>query len=178
MASCQGRRAPILIPSYANEPPQKHENRPGRSESSNRKTGQPQLANPSPAQVTRRRWAECGAGSKRWQRADPSARYPAGRHGSCLEKSSQAQRCWQARRANRAFLSRYYSDALAVEMEGHGFLYSANETSCPALLVRGISDNVDDKSKRDAEGWQPVAAARAAAFAVHVLSKFDPKLLE
>ena len=78
----------------------------------------------------------------------------------------------------RAFLRHNYSDAVAVEMEGHGFLYSANETSCPALLVRGISDNVDDKSKRDAEGWQPVAAARAAAFAFHVLSRFDPSLLK
>ena len=78
---------------------------------------------------------------------------------------------------SRAQLKKYYSDALAVEMEGHGFLHSASATSCPALLVRGISDSVDDKSERDDEGWQPIAASRAAAFAMHVLSKIDPGTL-
>lgn len=74
-------------------------------------------------------------------------------------------------------IKRDYSDAIAVEMEGHAFLESCSQVSCPAILVRGISDRIEDKGARDIEGWQPKAAARAAAFLFEVLAKFDPDLL-
>jgi len=71
---------------------------------------------------------------------------------------------------------RNYNDTLAVEMEGSGFY-----TACHAngglefLIVRGISDLLNDKSKTDFEGFQEFAARNASAFAFEVLSKFKIK---
>jgi nucleoside phosphorylase len=63
-----------------------------------------------------------------------------------------------------------YSDALAVEMEGSGFLRSAwANGSTPAMVIRGISDCLDDKGPAPDSDWQPVAAAHAAAFAIELL---------
>jgi nucleoside phosphorylase/predicted ATPase len=72
------------------------------------------------------------------------------------------------------FLKDNYSDALAVEMEGYGFLSAARFGSCPGLVVRGISDLCEGKSKSDGEGWQPRAAAHAAAFAFELLATHSP----
>jgi nucleoside phosphorylase len=61
-----------------------------------------------------------------------------------------------------AHLKRHYGDALAVEMEGRGFLEAAHiESGCRAVVVRGISDLLRGKAKA---GWQPRAADAAAAF--------------
>ncbi|WP_427894055.1 hypothetical protein ACQHIV_13050 [Kribbella sp. GL6] len=58
-------------------------------------------------------------------------------------------------------------DAVAIEMEGVGFsLATGLHPGLQTLVVRGISDRVDDKTMSNDERWQPIAAARAAAFAL------------
>jgi len=73
-----------------------------------------------------------------------------------------------------SLLKENYGDALAVEMEGYGFLEAvqANER-IQALVVRGISDLVDGKSDADRAGWQQIAAQHASAFAFEILAKLD-----
>lgn len=65
-----------------------------------------------------------------------------------------------------------YNDTVAVEMEGKGF-YDAIESNegVHGLIVRGISDLLDNKSETDQEGYQDIAAENASAFAFEVLSK-------
>ncbi len=67
-----------------------------------------------------------------------------------------------------------YGDALAVDMEGHGFLKAVRANQqIDALVVRGISDLIDKKGEVDAAGHQEIAARHASAFAFEVLAKLD-----
>jgi nucleoside phosphorylase len=67
------------------------------------------------------------------------------------------------------------ADAEAVEMEGFGFLYGAHANAfVSAIVVCGISDRFDDKTKANDERWQPIAARNAAAFALALFSEVRP----
>ena len=63
------------------------------------------------------------------------------------------------------YLSQYYGDTLAVEMEGHGFLEAIHiDAGCRGVVVRGISDLLSGKRAADRLGLQQRAADAAAAF--------------
>lgn len=60
-----------------------------------------------------------------------------------------------------------YSDAYAIETEGAGVCQAGHFSRVPVLNIRAISDRADgSKADTDASGWQPLAAANAAAFAL------------
>lgn len=71
-------------------------------------------------------------------------------------------------------IKKHYGDALAVEMEGVGFLKAGHANQhVRTLVVRGISDMVDKKEEADATGSQEVAAERASAFLFELLANLD-----
>jgi nucleoside phosphorylase/tetratricopeptide (TPR) repeat protein len=77
--------------------------------------------------------------------------------------------------ATARYLAQHCGDAVAVEMEGYGFLHGAYvNDSVQALVVRGISDLLSGKTEATDEHWQPVASAHAAAFAFELLAHYTP----
>lgn len=75
----------------------------------------------------------------------------------------------------RQQLTRNYNDAVAIEMEGAGFALAGHlNGNVPMAVVRAISDRADGtKSSTDRQGWQPIAARNAAAFAVALAAALD-----
>lgn len=70
------------------------------------------------------------------------------------------------------FLQSNYGDAVAVEMESHGILQASHANAqVEAMIIRGISDLIDNKTEVDAQGWQDTAARFASAFAFEILGK-------
>jgi adenosylhomocysteine nucleosidase len=80
----------------------------------------------------------------------------------------------------RQWLREHYSDAVAVEMEAAGVAQAGHlNDALPTIMVRGISDPADEtKSAADDVGWQPRAAANAAAFATELASVLAAELDE
>lgn len=69
---------------------------------------------------------------------------------------------------------------LAVEMEGFVFLLSSFHKDLPAIVIRGISDVIDDKNSQDVEHdtRQRIAAERAAAFGIELISNLNTEFLK
>lgn len=71
------------------------------------------------------------------------------------------------------FLRSNYGDAIAVEMEGFGFLNAARANQrIPSMVIRGISDLIYTKTKTD-QVYQEIAARHASAFAFEVLANLN-----
>lgn len=70
-------------------------------------------------------------------------------------------------------LKAQFSDTLAVEMEGAAFLRAAYQNRVDSMVIRGISDLLDNKGEVDKSGSQEVAADHAAAFTAELLSELS-----
>lgn len=70
-------------------------------------------------------------------------------------------------------LREYSSEAVAVAMEGNGFLLAARPYNMKAIEVRGISDLIENKAEADEGGSQPKAAANAAAFCFEMINQIN-----
>ncbi|OON69972.1 effector-associated domain EAD1-containing protein [Hymenobacter sp. CRA2] len=74
------------------------------------------------------------------------------------------------RSATYQLISQSVSQAIAVEMEGYGFLAPVHSHHSKGIVIRGISDLLENKTASDQAGWQPIAAANATAFAAEMLA--------
>lgn len=73
-------------------------------------------------------------------------------------------------------IKNHYCRAVAVETEGHGFLRAISHNSgVEGLVIRGISDCLDNKSDLQDSIRQEIAARHAGAFAFEILAKISIK---
>jgi nucleoside phosphorylase len=77
--------------------------------------------------------------------------------------------------ALRAFLQKYYSDALAIEMEGYGTLTATHINRINAIVIRGIANTLENKAELDRQYFQEIAARNASAFAFQMLADIAEK---
>lgn len=72
------------------------------------------------------------------------------------------------------YIKQQASNALAIEMEGLGFLeVCRTRPSVKSLLLRGISDLVEDKEGMDSKGSQPYASKNVSAFLFGLLNELN-----
>ncbi|MDQ7804223.1 NACHT domain-containing protein [Amycolatopsis sp. A133] len=71
-------------------------------------------------------------------------------------------------------IRRHYSQVVATEQEGLGFVKAASARSGVSVgIIRGISDLLSGKAESDRAGWQETAAGHAAEFAFALLEAVD-----
>jgi nucleoside phosphorylase len=76
-----------------------------------------------------------------------------------------------------------YPDVIAVETEGQGFHYAVSQSGGRGLMVRAISDLLDNKDDDSGEygrddDRQALASKHAAAFAINLIANLNTKFLE
>lgn len=77
------------------------------------------------------------------------------------------------------FLKTHFNEALAVEMESEGFneaIHACEVHNLKSIIVRGISDELSNKSEADRDGWQHRAADNATSYAFYLLHRLKKKV--
>lgn len=70
-------------------------------------------------------------------------------------------------------INQTYQDAVGVEMEGYGALFSASNEQTPCIVVRGVSDAIVGKGAELDKISQPIAVGHAVAFAFELLDAWS-----
>lgn len=71
-------------------------------------------------------------------------------------------------------IQKTYGDSIALAMEDFGFMRAVYANpDVDAIVIRGISDLIDNKLVADSMNWQLKAARHACAFAFKLLSELD-----
>jgi nucleoside phosphorylase len=78
-----------------------------------------------------------------------------------------------SRSATAQLIRANYGDALAIAMEELGFLEGAHKSNAEAMIIRGISDLLDGKSRSDKTGSQKLASENAALVAFRLLDDLE-----
>lgn len=116
-------------------------------------------------------WARFTAGSHNWVQRIKGP-FPTSSPNALVQPLAAGEKVLNSTRALTAiFLRKQYSNAVAIEMEGYGFLRAIHANQrLEAIVIRGISDLIDGKSEADATHSQEIASSHASAFAFELLS--------